>query len=107
MAHPRGLHLYPLRLYAFSDGLFVVASPRQGLVGARLLAVNGVPVERIVSAVEPLVPRDNQWSRLARVPQWLVTAEVLAGLGLADGVGVARFTFDRGDALLEPVTART
>ncbi|MGH3024445.1 MAG: hypothetical protein ACRDNI_12370 [Gaiellaceae bacterium] len=110
-AHDRELHLFPVRLYEFSDGLFVVAAPdRPELVGARLEAVAGVPVDDAVRAVEPLVPADNESSRAARLPQYLVVAEVLHGLGLTADAGPAELTLVMPDgaprtATLAPVSA--
>ncbi|HYO60471.1 MAG TPA: hypothetical protein VEU29_01070 [Actinomycetota bacterium] len=86
--HERDLHLLPLRLYEFPDGLYVVDAPEDpDLVGARLLAIEGTPVEDVVERVEPLVPRDNEMTLRARLPQFLVVAEVLNGLGVVDGAG--------------------
>ena len=49
--HRRDLHLYPLRLYAFPDGTYVVDEKgSDGLVGARITAVGGVPTPRSRSA---------------------------------------------------------
>ena len=39
----RPLHLYPIRLYRFADGVFVVDAKDKGLVGRRLVAVDGMP----------------------------------------------------------------
>jgi hypothetical protein len=95
-AHPQPLHVYPLRLYAFPTGLHVVASPgRPSLVGARLAAIDGTPIDDVVAAVKPLVARDNASSLLDFMPEYVVTAEVLAGLGLTDG-GAATFAFADG-----------
>jgi hypothetical protein len=59
-ANPRVLHLFPLYLYDFSDGLFVVAAPgRPALVGSKLLAIDGIDVATLKQRVWPLVPRDN------------------------------------------------
>ena len=104
--HARPLHVYPLRLYAFPTGLHVVAAPgRADLVGARLTAIEDVPIERITAVVRPLVPRDNASTVLDLLPEYVVTEEVLAGLGLTDG-GTARLTFADGrSAVLEPVSA--
>src|SRR5262245_18160860 len=55
----RPLHLYPIRLYRFSDGVFVVDAHDSSLVGNRLVAVEGSPVDRIFQLVDPLVPHDN------------------------------------------------
>ena len=73
--------LYPVRLFAFADGVRVVGG-RPGLVGLRLVSVAGTPVDRLAAEVAPLVPADNDASRRARTWQWAVVAEVLHGLGL-------------------------
>lgn len=104
-SHGRELHLYPVRLYDFPEGLFVVGEVGQlGLVGSKLVAIEGIVVERIVEAVRPLVPRDNEWSLRARVPTWLLVAEVLDGLGIVDGVRPLRFEFLGPDGRTRSVT---
>jgi hypothetical protein len=103
--HSRPLHAYPLRLYWFPDGPYVVASAPQyrELVGARLTAIAGTPVAQVVERVRPLVPRDNEWSLRARLPAYAVGAEVLRGLGLTRG-GAVRFEVAGGhSAVLHPV----
>jgi hypothetical protein len=109
LGHRRRLHLYPVRLYAFPEGLVVVGEVgrSRGLVGRRLVAIGGVPVARALEAVRPLVPRDNEHSRAARLPQYLVVAEVLHGLGLVPSAGPLRFRFAGGrEVVLAPVGAR-
>jgi hypothetical protein len=80
------VHMFPLRLYLFSDGFFVVDAlpPHQGLVGAQVVAIAGHPVDVVLDAVEPLVPRDNEQQVLSQGPRLMVAAEVLHGLGLLD-----------------------
>ncbi len=104
----RALHLYPLRLYDFPDGVHVVGQvgARRDLIGRRLVSVGGVPVAQALARVRPLVPRDNEQSLRARAVQWLVTAEVLHGLEITDDAGRARFGFADGTEVeLEPVPA--
>ena len=48
--HPRPLHLYPLRTYWFSDGLAVVDGDEPG---AKLVAIEGVPIDEVVARVRP------------------------------------------------------
>ena len=104
--HPRPLRVYPLRLYAFPTGLHVIAAPgHEALAGARLTAIDDVPVDRVLAAVRPLVPRDNAATVLDFLPEFVVTEEVLVGLGLIDG-GPTRFAFADGRSeTLEPVSA--
>jgi hypothetical protein len=111
-AHKRKLHLYPLRLYAFPEGTYVVDDQVDGdLVGARILAVAGEPYEQVARRVEPLVPRDNTSSLRGLLPHYLLTAEVLTGLGIVPNTGPVRFTLRRAngrraDVTLAPIPAR-
>jgi hypothetical protein len=110
-SHRRVLHLFPLFLYKFSDGLFVVAAPGHSpLVGSKLLAIDGVPVDALEQKVRPLVPRDNEATRTDRFMSFMLTAELLHGLGLRRGTGPARFTLQKpgataSEVTLSPVTA--
>jgi hypothetical protein len=105
--HPRGLHVYPLRLYDFSDGLYAIAeSGDTGVVGRRLTTIAGRPVAEVVELVRPLVPHDNESSRRWLLPEYVTTAEVLRGLGVASE-GAVRFGFEGGrEVRLEPVPAQ-
>jgi hypothetical protein len=106
--HVRPLHLYPIRLYRLADGVFVVDAEDKGLVGRRLVAVDGSPVDRVFELVDPLVPHDNAWNTRGMAPHYALTAEVLHGLGIVDTVGPADFTFQvsggaRTDVTLAPI----
>jgi len=109
-AHPREFHLYPLRLYDFTDGMVVVDAIDRSSVRNRLVAIEGVPIDRVLELVQPLVPRDNASNLRGLAPHYLLTAEVLDGLGVVDGTGAADFTFEqpdgtRVDVALTPVAA--
>jgi peptidase S41-like protein len=104
----RPLHLYPIRLYRFADGVFVVDADDRSLVGRRLVAVEGTPTERVFELVEPLVPHDNAWNTRGMAPHYVLTAEVLHGLGIVDTAGAADFTLEgsggeRTDVTLTPI----
>jgi hypothetical protein len=101
--HPRRLHLYPLRLYEFADGMYVVGGEH---TGRRLVAISGMPVERVARLVRPLIPYDNESSLRAKVPYFSLVAEVLDGLGVGSGVRARTFTFGGHEAELNPIAAR-
>jgi hypothetical protein len=109
--HEGELSLYPVRLYDFADGLFVVdALDRPDLVGSRVEAIGEVPVEDVWQLVEPLVPRDNESSMRARVPQFMLVAELLNGLGVTATAAEADLVLvapdgSRETVPLEPVPA--
>ena len=104
--HDRRLNLYPLRLYAFADGTYVVGSAGvRGVVGARLVAIEGQALADVEAKVAPLVPRDNEHSLRARVAQYVLTAEVLHGLGITATAGRATFTLEQGGTRREVALA--
>src|SRR5215212_7278778 len=101
-ANQRLLHAYPIRLYWFSDGIYVVGQAGgSDLLRARLVAIDGRPVEEVVAAVRPLVPHDNDSTLQLRVTTYLDTAEVLHGLHIASDLGPLRFTFERTGVLFD------
>jgi Peptidase family S41 len=109
-SHRTPLRLYPLRLYRFADGLFVVRAIDRSLVGSRVVAVDGLPLAEVEAKVRPLSNRDNELSLIARLPFYLLTAEVLHGLGISATADSATFTLEsrdgvRRDVQLEPVPA--
>jgi dienelactone hydrolase len=108
-ANRRLLHAYPIRMYTFADGTYVVGQAGgSDLLRARVVAVNGRPLADVIAAVSPLVPHDNDSTLMLRVTTYLNTPEVLHGLGLVPDLGPATFTFERGGnrftASLTPLT---
>ncbi len=102
--HPRTLHAYPLKVYWFPDGLYVIDAADRRLVGARLTSIEDVPVDDVIARLRPLMTRDNESTIRMRLPGFVVGAEVLQGLGIGDG-GAVRFGFADGrSATLEPLT---
>src|SRR2546423_9789938 len=49
--HPMPHHVYPLALREFDDGVFVIAAENCDLVGAELVAVDGVEITDFLRAV--------------------------------------------------------
>ncbi len=104
--HARGLHVYPLRLFDFADGIHVVGSlGSEDLTGRRLTAIDDMRIDEVVELVRPLVPHDNESGFRWLLPEYLATAEVLRGLGVVAG-DTATFSFaDGSEAALEQVDA--
>ena len=104
--HARGLHVYPLRLYDFADGLYAVGSiGPEDITGRRVTAIGDTPIDEVVELVRPLVPHDNASGFRWLLPEYVATAEVLRGLGIVEG-DTATFSFSDGtEAALEPVDA--
>jgi hypothetical protein len=106
--HPRPLHLAPIRAWSFPEGLFVVSSPEQPeLLGTRIAAIEGRPVEEVAALVRPLVTRDNESSLILRLPEFMIAGEVLHGLGLAPTAEEVRLTLERSGGERFETTLRT
>jgi hypothetical protein len=85
----------PLRVYEFDEGLVITAAapPNEGLTGATITAIGGVPVDEVLDALEPLVPRDGPATVPAFRPVFLLRTEVLRGLGII-GDGEVEIDYD-------------
>ena len=106
-----GVHPYPVRLWRFSDGLVITAAraPYEDLVGSRVTAIGGHPIDEVLRLVEPLSPRDNPSTLLAFAPRYAGVSELLAGLGVIDHAGPATFSLvgrdgTARDVTIEPIT---
>ncbi len=84
--NPDLVHRFPIRVWEFPDGLYVTAAraPNEGLVGSRILAVDGVLIDEVLRWIDPVVPRDNDSNLRDARSVFLTSAEVLAGLRIAD-----------------------
>jgi hypothetical protein len=105
--HRRVLHLYPLATYEFADGVYVVAAPgRPQLVGRKLVAIDGKPIADVLRLLDPLVTYDNALSLAAHRSPYLVSAEILHGLGITATAARAVFSVEgAADAAISPVNA--
>jgi hypothetical protein len=96
-AHAKPFSFFPLRVHDFADGVHVVDGEHRG---KRVTAIDGVPIADVVEQVEPLIPRDNASTVRLLLPEYLVCAEVLRGLGIVDGEATYAFA-DGSEVTLE------
>ena len=95
----------PLTVYEFDEGVTITAAaaPHEGLVGGTITAIAGTPIDEVLAAIEPLVPRDGPATVPAFRPIFLPRTEVLRGLGII-GEGAVELTIDHhGLELVESV----
>lgn len=97
----------PLRFAVFPEGLFVTDAASDAApdvtpwLGARVLAVNGVPVDEVRARLADLVPKGEGPGWVDRTwPTLLSRPDLLDGLGLGPADPV-RFTFRRGAEVVE------
>jgi formylglycine-generating enzyme required for sulfatase activity len=90
----------PVELRYFGSELRVIAAaPGYEIAAGKVLtSLGGKPVSEAVTAIRPLISRDNYAEYLASVPRWISYGEVLDVLGFADDrfTVIAVFTGDDG-----------
>ncbi|MEA3017706.1 MAG: hypothetical protein QOI38_2428 [Sphingomonadales bacterium] len=93
-----GFPSLPLRLYEFEDGLYVrAAAPgHAALVGARVEAIGGVPVEEARRRVAEISPHDNVSTLRFYAPIFLRIPAILHALRLSDRPDAAALTLRKG-----------
>ncbi len=93
------LHSFPVVLYGFPEGWYVVKTGRglNDLVGAKLLSVGGRDIEDIFETCSQLIAWENEQSRREHFTYMITMAEWLTYHGLIDDVDEATFTFLTAD----------
>lgn len=88
---------FPVRLKVYGESLYVVSTTTQhrGILGAKLVSINGVPAIEIFGKLSELSPfSENEFSTAVRAASYLPSATILNGLGIVDSGGEATFAFD-------------
>jgi hypothetical protein len=77
-------HRLPMNLYSFSNGIYVegVQKSDQNIAGAKVLELEGVPIEDVLSAVKPVVPVENDQFYKAYGINSLLVPEILHAQGI-------------------------
>lgn len=84
--NPARFHQLPLNLYHFSDGVYVQGVHRDypRALGARVVAVEGRPIEEALAAVRPVVSAENDMFFKAYGLSYLGNLEILHAQGLTE-----------------------
>jgi len=93
-----GFHQLPVLLYPFADGWFVRAADaaHDGLVGARVMAVGGVPIEEVFARASGYIGHENAMHAKLCGPSLVGTVEILRAVGAAASDERVTLTVDRG-----------
>lgn len=74
----------PLRVWLFPEGVGIIdaLAPYEGLVGRRIVSIDGRDMGEVLAALDSVIPRDNHATVGLVAPRFLLIPEVLHGLGL-------------------------
>jgi len=84
LGEPVNFHHYPLRLFLFSNGLFIIGAPEPygNKVGGKIIQIGNASIAEAMDAVSSLIPHDNPMTIQLGLPSWLMRPEVLMALGI-------------------------
>jgi len=105
---PKAFQWYPIGLYQFGKELRVLrtAPEYKHLLGLRVVRVGKTDIAAAYQQAQRLIPAENEWFLKEEVPAWLVSPNVLRGLGLIGKDAAAPFTFadDKGKRITPALT---
>jgi len=86
---------FPIEPYWFNDGLYVLAAsePYRKALGAKIIRIGGADTDQVYAAVKTLIPAENNAILKQDTPLYMVTPEILYGLGIVPGMDKALFQF--------------
>ncbi|MEZ4668375.1 MAG: hypothetical protein R3E39_10710 [Anaerolineae bacterium] len=92
-------HLYPIRFYAFTDGIYVVDArdPNADAIGKRLVGIGNLDVEAAFEQVKTLAQYDNEYMRKLVTCFMFIIPENLHGLGITADLDQPQFVVEDGD----------
>ena len=92
-----GFQRYALRLYVFSDGVYVRAAKERyrKAVGGKVLKLGGMPIAEAMEAVRQVIPWENEQFFLSMVPAFLTCPEILHAQKVISQVGPTTLTFEK------------
>jgi hypothetical protein len=98
--------LLPVEFFLFPEGLFVIAAGpgHDHLLGAKVEKIGRRAVTDAISALDPVVVRDNEQQVTFMVPRFLRYTAVLNGLGIIDDLTKASLTIRAADGTSREVT---
>ena len=91
-------HSLPVSFYRFKDGWFVrsASSAFADLVGARVVAIEGTPIEKAYDRIKEYVGRDNEMGSRFWAAYLFTMPEMLHASRLAASVDSAAFEIEKG-----------
>ncbi len=95
-----GFEVYPLQVYFFPNGMFVIDAEDEALIGTEVVSINDHSIEEVYNRVAPLVTHDNRYGMVNLAPSFIISPQVLRGLGIIDDISEPNFALQAGDGSL-------
>ncbi len=109
-----GFRLFPLRLYEFSEGVFVIDAndPHRDAIGKQVVQIGGVDIAEVNRRLDPFIARDNPTTVVFKRTLHYVVPEFLQALGVLADAQVGDYLLrdangDFTDLVVAPIEAET
>lgn len=89
-------HHFPIGLQIFGGDVYALAvdSRYSRALGARLTAINGVPIDSVMRRITPTISADNASQIQYALPVYLIVPEILLAAGTINDMAAAEFSFN-------------
>jgi tetratricopeptide (TPR) repeat protein len=97
-------HRLPINLYHFSDGVYIQGAHKdyENAVGAKVIAISGMPIADVLKAVYPVVPSENDQFFKGYGMRYLLSPEVLHAQGVLKALTAdVPFTLEKNGTTFE------
>jgi len=102
--------LFPMSLLPLEDGIYPIAvyPDAADVLGARLVEINGQPIEEVIAQIAMIIPHENEAWLNAQLPNFLIRSEVMIGLGIIETSEFIPWTFETqaGETVTMELTAQ-
>ena len=105
--------IFPIRMYEFSDGIFITGIARQFSehLGAKVIKIGAFSAEESFRKAGTLAYADNEFSRKNQSPLIVITCKLAHGLGITGSADKLSFLVEtkngkREEIVLSPITVR-
>lgn len=101
---PFKYHVAPVNFYWFADGIYAEGADKKypGIVGAKLVKVEGVPFDKATEKIKPLVPAENEQYFKAYGLDFLAIPEALHAQGITKQLKTGiTYTFEKDGKTFE------
>ncbi|MEP1741652.1 MAG: S41 family peptidase [Kangiellaceae bacterium] len=102
-----GYKIIPLKFYLFKDGVHVIqaSSEYQHLIGAKLVGIEGLPMDSIDALVDSILTQDNEHSKEANRNLVYLVPELLKSLSITQNQSAISYDLvPLGSEISEPVS---
>ncbi|MBP2658771.1 MAG: peptidase [Firmicutes bacterium] len=86
----------PFTCYWFQEGIFITSTlPKfRDLLHHKVVKIEGLSINKVIERLSGIIAHENQSLLMSQLPEYLICADVLLGLNIADNVKSVKITLE-------------